>query len=60
MRLQPLLQSISGNIVVSVDNLVTKLVRNGAVACVTLGTFKRSGGCTRTVERLDSRPQSPA
>eukprot|EP00435_Cladocopium_sp_Y103_P027372 s1466_g6.t1 len=45
--LQPLLRNIFGNLTVSVDNLVAKLIRNGAVACVTL-------------ERLDSRPQSPS
>ncbi|CAE7223505.1 VPS13B [Symbiodinium natans] len=43
--LQPLLRNIFGNVTVSIDNLVAKLERNGAVACV-------------TVERLDSRPHS--
>eukprot|EP00931_Biecheleriopsis_adriatica_P049869 TRINITY_DN28854_c0_g1_i1.p1 TRINITY_DN28854_c0_g1~~TRINITY_DN28854_c0_g1_i1.p1 ORF type:complete len:4156 (-),score=835.37 TRINITY_DN28854_c0_g1_i1:47-12514(-) len=45
--LQPLLRNVFGNVAVSADNLVAKLLRNGAAGCV-------------TVARLDSKPHSPS
>eukprot|EP00913_Durusdinium_trenchii_P016434 g15448.t1 len=42
--LQPLLRNIFGNLTVSVDNLVAKFVRNGAVACVKLGEGDAASG----------------
>ena len=43
--LQPLLRSITGNVAVTVNNLVAKMLRNSVAGCVTVG-------------KVDSRPHS--